>query len=128
MNRRQALGGAISLAALGRRQGAHAQAQPPQEAYTEAFHRSGNLNIQAYLYRPAGSGPFPLVIYNHGSRPNGERNSLPFRYIGALFTRAGYAVLVPERRGYGRSDGTTHAEEFGRDIGPRLVARLNEET
>jgi dienelactone hydrolase len=123
MKRRQVLGGAAALAALAPARQAGAQAP-----HTEVFYRSDNLNIQAYLYRPTGSGPFPLVIYNHGSRPGGERRSLPFLYIGALFTRAGYAVLVPERRGYGRSDGTTHAEEFGRDVGPRLVSRLNEET
>jgi dienelactone hydrolase len=132
MNRRRALaqlplGGAALLATLAGAKPAAAQA-PAQTPYTEVFYGSGGLNIQAYYYRPAGSGPFPLVIYNHGSRPNGERTSLPFLYIGALFTRAGYAVLVPERRGYGKSDGQTHAEEFGRDVGPSLVARLNEET
>src|SRR5262249_13534952 len=80
------------------------------------------------LYRPAGNGPFPLVIYNHGSRPNGERNSLPFRYIGALFARAGYVVLVPERRGYGRPRRPTPAQGIRRRIGPRLGAAPKAET
>ena len=44
--------------------------QPP---YTELFYLSGPLRIQAYLYRPQGDGPFPLVIYNHGSRADRER-------------------------------------------------------
>lgn len=123
MYRRGFLGGAAWLATLGRAMPANAQAP-----YTEIFYRSGGLNIQAYLYRPAGGGPFPLVIYNHGSRPSGERQSLPFLHIGAWLTRAGYAALLPERRGYGRSDGTTRADELGRDIGPRFVERLNEET
>ena len=33
--------------------------------YTEVFYRNGSLRIQAYLYRPEGDGPFPIVIYNH---------------------------------------------------------------
>src|SRR5262245_8932813 len=75
-------------------------------AATELFYSSGGLRIQAYLYRPAGDGPFPAVVYNHGSRTGRERDSLPFAHIGALLEGAGYVVLVPERRGYGRSDGT----------------------
>src|SRR6266404_9994277 len=62
--------------------------------YTEVFYPSGPLRIQAYLYRPPGNGPFPLVIYNHGSRNGRERQSVPFEYIGRMLTRAGYVVLV----------------------------------
>src|SRR5207253_11454116 len=47
-----------------------AQSQSPADsAYTEVFYPSGSLRIQAYLYKPDGDGPFPVVIYNHGSRP-----------------------------------------------------------
>jgi dienelactone hydrolase len=55
--------------------------------------------IQTYLYRPPGNGPFLLVIYNHGSRENRERESWPFSYVGRVLLQSGYAVLVPERRG-----------------------------
>jgi dienelactone hydrolase len=50
-----------------------------------------------------------------------------FEYIGELLTRAGYAVLIPERRGYGRSDGPTWGEEVGRS-NERVVPRLEAET
>ena len=106
---------------------AHGQA-PAASAYTEVFYPSGGLRIQAYLYKPAGDGPFPVVIYNHGSRTGNERRSVPFEHIGRLLTEAGYAVLVPERRGYGRSDGPTWTEEVGRDMGAGFVARLQAET
>ena len=106
---------------------AHGQSTA-ESAYTEVFYRSGSLNIQAYLYQPAGAGPFPVVIYNHGSREGNERSSVPFLHIGKLLTGAGYLVLVPERRGYGRSDGTTWWEEIGRDRGQRVVDRLQAET
>jgi dienelactone hydrolase len=101
---------------------------PADAAYTEVFYLSGSLRIQAYLYKPAGDGPFPVVIYNHGSRPARERLSVPFAYIGRLLTRAGYAVLVPERRGYGSSDGPTWSEEVGNDRGQQFIARLQAET
>jgi dienelactone hydrolase len=53
---------------------------------------------------------------------------VPFEYIGKMLTQAGYAVLVPERHGYGRSDGPTWLEEVGYDQGPRSIARLQAET
>ena len=95
--------------------------------YTEVFYSSGGLRIQAYLYKPEGDGPFPVVIYNHGSRIGRERQSVPFEYVGGLLTGAGYLVLVSERRGYGRSDGLSWPEDVGKSRG-RLVARLGEET
>src|SRR5713101_1322333 len=107
---------------------ATAHAQPETEsAYSEDFYPSADLRIQAYLYKPDGDGPFPVVIYNHGSRDGRERTSVPFQYIGKMLTRAGYVVLVPERRGYGKSDGSPWWQEVGNDQS-RLIARLQAET
>lgn len=98
-------------------------------AYTEVFYKSGGLRIQAYLYKPAGEGPFPAVVYNHGSREGHERQSVPWVRIARVYTDAGFAVLVPERRGYGKSDGPTFANEVGRDRDHDLlfVRRLRDE-
>jgi len=101
-------------------------AQAQGDAYTELFYPSGSLRIQAYLYRPQGNGPFPVVIYNHGSRDGRERQSVPFEYIGRMLTRAGYVVLVPERRGYGKSDGMTWWQEAGTPS--QVAGRLQAET
>ncbi len=98
-----------------------------KSTYTEVFYPRGNLRIQAYLYKPDGDGPFPVVIYNHGARSGNERRSMPFEHIGRLLSGAGYLALVPERRGYGRSDGPTLSEQVGKDKG-RLVPRLQAET
>jgi carboxymethylenebutenolidase len=107
---------------------AAARGQPDADsAYSEVFYASGNLRIQAYLYKPEGDGPFPAVIYNHGSRDGRERTSVPFQYIGKLLTRAGYVVLVPERRGYGKSDGSMWWQDAGNDQS-RLITRLQAET
>ncbi len=94
--------------------------------YTDVFYRSGSLRIEAYLYKPAGDGPFPVVIYNHGSRDGHERDSVAFKYVGSMLTRAGYVVLLPERRGYGKSDGLAWRDQTHNDP-MRLVPRLQEE-
>jgi dienelactone hydrolase len=99
----------------------------PAPAYAEVFYPSGELRIQAYLYRPEGNGPFPIVIYNHGTRDGRERESLPFPHIGRMLTRAGYGVLVSERRGYGKSGGAMWWQETGNDPS-RVVSRLQDET
>jgi dienelactone hydrolase len=95
--------------------------------YTGVFYLSGTLRIEAYLYKPEGDGPFPVVIYNHGSRDGRERMSVPFQYVGSMLTKAGYVVLVPERRGYGKSDGVPWRKETQNDPS-RLVPRLQAET
>jgi len=106
-----------------------ARSQPELDSpkYQDVFYASGNLRIQAYLYKPDGDGPFPVVVYNHGTRDGRERASSPFPHVGKMLTRAGYVVLVPERRGYGNSDGEIWRQEVGSDQS-RLIPRLQAET
>ena len=99
-----------------------------QPGYQDTTYPSGKLKIQAYLFKPAGSGPFPVVIYNHGSRPGLEKQSMPFAYVGNMLTAAGFVVLVPERRGYGTSDGVVFSKDVGSSRSKRYVERLQEET
>jgi dienelactone hydrolase len=96
-------------------------------AYQETYYTSGKLRIEAYLYKPEGKGPFPVLIYNHGSRPGNEREERPFAYVGKMLAANGYLVLVPERRGYGKSEGPLFSQEIGNDRGPRYVTRLQQE-
>ena len=56
-----------------------------------------------------------------------ESDSPRFRHVGRTLTRAGYAVLVPERRGYGKSDGEIWRKEVGSDQS-RVISRLQAET
>jgi dienelactone hydrolase len=101
--------------------------QPQQPEYTTFYYTAHGLHLEGYFYKPAGDGPFPLVIYNHGSRAGAERTERPMAFIGNLLTKAGYAVIVPERRGYGKSDGRPFSEEIGTDRGPSFLARLDAE-
>lgn len=101
----------------------HALADP----YVEVSYPSGSLRIAGYLYRPAGAGPFPTIVYNHGSRIGLERKPVPWVRIAGLYVGAGYAVLVTERRGYGTSDGPTWSDAVGRDTASRFIDRCQAE-
>jgi carboxymethylenebutenolidase len=63
---------------------------------------SGDKVLHGLLYKPAGTGPFPTVLYNHGSAP-GLLNNQAFDLIGPLFTARGWAFFAPYRRGQGLS-------------------------
>ena len=103
---------------------AAAQSTAAGSAYDTLFYTHDNLRLEAYLYKPQTSGPFPLVVYNHGSvPPEQERVEWPAPFVARLLVPAGYAVLVPERRGYGKSDGTPFSQDIGTDRGRRFVER-----
>ena len=67
--------------------------------------RSGALTLRALLWRPAGRGPFPAVLFNHGSGPADAALGTPRMALGPLFVRHGYIFLFLFRRGAGLSVG-----------------------
>jgi pimeloyl-ACP methyl ester carboxylesterase len=99
-------------------------AQTPALPFETLFYQHDGLKLEAYLYQPEGKEPFPLVVYNHGSA---ERDEWPAPFVARMLVPAGYAVLVPERRGYGKSEGRTFSEEIGQDRGPRFLERQRAE-
>lgn len=66
--------------------------------------------LVATLYRPGGAGPFPLLVLSHGSPANRAARERMGRYrvLPRIreFTRRGFAVIVPMRRGYGATGGS----------------------
>ena len=65
--------------------------------------RSGELQLRALLWRPEGPGPFPAVLFNHGSGP-ASASLAPHRIaLGPVFARQGYVFLLLFRRGSGLS-------------------------
>ncbi len=40
---------------------------PGQAMGNEVSFASGSLTLKGFLYKPAGAGPFPAVLWNHGS-------------------------------------------------------------
>ena len=71
-----------------------AGAEPEEVAF-----RAEGATLHGFIFRPAGDGPFPAVLYNHGS----ERLPGTKPQIGAFFASKGYVLFVPHRRGQGRS-------------------------
>ena len=71
--------------------------------------RSGDVTLHAMLFRPAGRGPFPAVLINHGSgrTPEELTQSGPYEEqaetLGPVFARHGYLCLFLFRRGVGLS-------------------------
>src|SRR5690349_16292390 len=71
---------------------------------------SGGLKLRALLWVPPGHGPFPAVLFNHGSGHTGGASSKgpDHRHpelLGPVFARHGYAFLYLYRRGDGLSSG-----------------------
>jgi dienelactone hydrolase len=71
---------------------------------TKVTFKSGDLTLVGYAYHPDGSGPFPTVIWNHGSEKN-PGGGPQFDSVAAVFVPAGYAVFAPVRRGQSDSQG-----------------------
>jgi carboxymethylenebutenolidase len=75
-----------------------AQAPP---APAEVTFPSGSLALHGFLYKPEGKGPFPAVLWNHGS----ERRPGWLPELAPIFLNKGYIFFIPHRRGQGRSPG-----------------------
>lgn len=63
---------------------------------------SGSLTLHGALYKPDGRGPFPAVVYNHGSAP-GMLSQEAFDALGPVFASRGWVFFGPYRRGQGLS-------------------------
>ena len=77
------------------------------------------VKLATITYKPAGAGPFPTLIFHHGSTGRGTDPlafSRPYdpRTLAEWFTARGWAVVLPSRRGRGGSEGL-YDEGFARD-------------
>jgi dienelactone hydrolase len=69
-----------------------------------------SLTLELVIYRPPGAGPFPTLVFHHGSTGNGDdptlfRQTFSSEAVAKSFADAGWMVLFPQRRGRGNSDG-----------------------
>jgi pimeloyl-ACP methyl ester carboxylesterase len=77
------------------------------------------VDLEVVIFKPIGTGPFPLAMFNHGSTGNGIRPAL---FTETLFdvgladflNNRGWLVAFPQRRGRGKSDGL-YDEGFSAD-------------
>jgi dienelactone hydrolase len=66
------------------------------------------FRLAARVFRPAGDGPFPLVVINHGtpvSLNDAASEKLGFTRAAQWFAAQGYVTVVALRPGFGASDG-----------------------
>ena len=63
---------------------------------------SGEITLQGVLFKPEGPGPFPAIVYNHGSAP-GMLSKEAFETLGPVFASHGWVFFGPYRRGQGLS-------------------------
>ena len=77
------------------------------------------VRLAVRVFRPEGSGPFPTLIFHHGSTGSGNQPllfTLPWQpdIIIQYFVGRGWNVVLPSRRGRGGSEGG-YDEGFGPD-------------
>ena len=74
--------------------------------------------LHGVLYKPAGSGPFPAIVYNHGSAP-GMLSEEAFEALGPVYASHGWVFFGPYRRGQGlsASAGPYIGDEIAADAG-----------
>ena len=71
--------------------------------------RSGELRLKGYFWKPAGPGPFPAILFNHGSGADdpqhtaGRTMAEAASDLAPVFLKHGYAFFYLCRRGQGLS-------------------------
>jgi dienelactone hydrolase len=85
---------------------------------------SGPLTLHGYLYQPSGDGPFPAMVFNHGS----EHDPSTMRGEASFFVPHGFVLFAPHRRGQGASaDASRYIGDHAGDHA-RTVRELDAQT
>ncbi len=87
--------------------------------------KSGDLELKGFVWKPSGEGPFPALLWNHGS----EKSAGSVDTVAPYFVSRGYVFFVPHRRGQGRSPGPYIMDELNalsRDNRNRMLVELHE--
>ena len=87
---------------------------------------SGALELKGFVWKPSGDGPFPALLWNHGS----EKLPGTIDGVAPYFIAKGFVFFVPHRRGQGRSPGPYIMDELkqagSRSDRSRLLVDLHE--
>lgn len=84
--------------------------EQPDHVATEVRFQSDCVTLAGTLYQPLGDGPFPTMVFLHGS---GEAPRLGFGgpWITTPLVEHGIAVLSYDKRGVGKSEGKCCPDE-----------------
>lgn len=86
----------------------------PEATEEKVIFISDGHRLVGYLYKPAGNGPFPAIVWNHGRAENLNEGSA-FDAIADAFVPQGYVVFAPVRRGEGSSEGEPIQDEINEE-------------
>jgi len=82
----------------------------------DMYGRQDTKNIAVTIYRPAGEGPYPLLVFNHGravtARRAAQGRNRP-EAAARYFVGKGFVVLAPTRIGYWETYGDFDPEYSG---------------
>src|SRR5262245_15153219 len=67
-----------------------------QKVGEEVAFPSGGMTLKGYLNVPDGAGPFPALLWNHGSEPFPRRQ----HELAHYYNSRGYVFFIPIRRGH----------------------------
>lgn len=95
----------------------------------EVRFESGAIELAGLLYLPSTPGPHPAVAFIHGSGSS-SRDGFWYLTPADYLARNGVAVLLPDKRGSGKSGGEWHKTSFDDYASDALaaVALLSAET
>jgi uncharacterized protein len=80
--------------------------QPQPARVEEITFQSGSFKVVGDLKMPGGKGPFPVVLFVHGSGPADRTGFGSYLPIMARMLQAGYATFSWDKPGTGESTGT----------------------
>lgn len=88
----------------------NAQELLSQKISTSLLEDGQPVALELAISKPAGDGPFPTLVFNHGSVSNGNDRSevthtVTYVELAAFFNERGWLVVFPQRRGRGKSEG-----------------------
>lgn len=82
--------------------------------------------VVTHVYKPSGTGPFPLVIFSHGRAPlQADRDKLQYPVLighANYWLRKGVAVVAPVRPGYGETGGADRENSLTRWSGSICIS------
>jgi dienelactone hydrolase len=104
------------LAALARPDVVVAWSRGKSELLQTDLLEDGNpIRLETVIFKPPGSGPFPLAVFNHGSigrnaTPGLVKQTWVSLEVADFLNKQGWLVAFPQRRGRGKSDGRYEEE------------------
>jgi dienelactone hydrolase len=89
----------------------------------DLYGRQETRNIPVTIYRPAGEGPFPLAVFNHGRAVTAKRAAQGLNRpetVARYLVGKGFVVMAPTRIGYAETYGEFDPEASGSCSNPSI--------